>query len=247
MPSVSIPAALAAVGSAVASAGAAVGIGGAAAGIGTAAAAGVGAAGLGSAGLAAGTIAGIGSLGAGTAAAGLGTLGYASLGATALSGLTGAYGAYQSGQAQKGAADYNASVQNQNAAISKTNAEIAEQSGEAQAGMAGQKTKSAMAATLASEGASGVGVEGGSFTNVRSSQQALGEIDAMTLRSNAAREAYGYRNKASSESAQATLSTAEGRNAKNAGIMNAASTFLGSAGSASSSYAKFKLAGGFSG
>ena len=159
----------------------------------------------------------------------------------------GAYGAYEQGQAQAGAAHYNAAIASQNAALQRKNAEIAEQSGEAQAGIQGQKTKATIASTTAHQAASGVDTAGGSFTDVRSSERELGELDAATIRSNAAREAYGYHNKAVSDEAQATLSETEAKNDVTAGTLNAASTFLGGASSASQSYQKFKLQGGFSG
>lgn len=165
---------------------------------------------------------------------------YASLAATAV----GAYGAYSSGQANAAAAHYQAGVQRQNAAIARENALVAEQAGEAQAGMQALKTKAVIGATLAEEGASGVDVSSESFKNVRTSERVLGEQDAKTVRQNAAREAYGYRARSASEEAQGSLSDFESANAKKAAGINAASTLLGGASSAAGKWQDYKLQGG---
>lgn len=156
----------------------------------------------------------------------------------------GAYGEYEQGQAEAGAAHYNAAISRQNAAISRKNAEIAEQSGEAQIGIQGQRTKAAIASTTANQAASGVDVSSGSFTDVRSSERELGEMDALAIRTNAAREAYGYRNKATSEEAQSTLGEFEAKNAATMGVIKAGSTLLSGGGSAVSQYQKYQLAAG---
>lgn len=199
-----------------------------------------------SAGTATAAVAGTAAVGT-AATAGLGTMGWAAIGAGVLSAAAGAYGAISSSQAQANAAKYNATVSEQNAAISAENAKIAEQSGQAQAGIQEQKTKNAIGAAIAGESASGVDINSGSFSDVRSSQRELGELDAATIRSSAAREAYGYKVQSTSEKASATLSDFEAKNAKEAGKIGAASTFLGGMSSAGNNYASFKLAGGFSG
>lgn len=169
---------------------------------------------------------------------------YASLAATIASAGVAAYGAIQQGQAAAAAGEYNAQVATQNAAIARENALIAEQSGEAQASMALQKTRATIASTTAQQAASGVDVRSGSYTDVRSSEREIGEIDAMNLRSNAAREAFGYRVKATSEENEAILSKFEGDNAKTAGYISAGATLLGGAGSAAGKWADWKIAGG---
>lgn len=159
----------------------------------------------------------------------------------------GAYGAYQQGQAQKDAADFNATVEKQNAAVSGQNAAITGQAGSEQAFMTGLHTRALTGGIKANQGAAGVDVNSGSAVDTRASATELGELDALTVRSNAAREAYGYTQQARSHEEQATLDTYEGKNDIEAGQLNAANTFLGSAGSAASNFAKYQLAGGFSG
>lgn len=151
------------------------------------------------------------------------------------------YGAYAQGDAASKAASYNASIENMNAALSSQNTVIAEQAGQAQTGMQGQKTRATVGSIAASQAASGIEVGSGSALDVRFSARELGELDALTIRSNAAREAYGYRNQAVSHESQGTLSGFEAKNARIAGEVNAAATLLGGASSAGSNYADYQL------
>lgn len=171
-------------------------------------------------------------------------MGVGIMGLTLLGAGLGAYGQYEQGQAQGAAAHYQAGVQRINAAIARQNAAIAMESGNAQVGIQQQKTRATIAATKASEGASGVDVNSGSFRDVISSERALGELDAMNVRTNAVREAYGLNVRAKSEEAQATLSEFESKNAKAAGTINAATTLIGGIADSESQWAKFKMAGG---
>lgn len=168
---------------------------------------------------------------------------YSALGLMAVGGAVGTYGAIQAGDAAKGSANYNAKVAQRNSAVSQENATIASQSGEAQAGIQGQKTKATVGAITANQGASGVDIGSGSATDVRSSARELGELDALTIRSNAAREAYGYQVQGKNQEAQGTLDIFEGKAAKAASYVNAGSTFLGAAGQATSEYGKYLQAG----
>lgn len=171
----------------------------------------------------------------------------AGIGAGLIGGGVSAYGAYQQGQAQAGAARYNADLEKQNATVSRENAAIAGQAGSEQGYQVGAKTRATVGNIKANQAASGVDVNSGSALDVRSSAAELGELDALTVRSNATREAYGYAQQARSHDAQSNLDLFEADNAETAGAIGAASTFLGSAGSAATNFAKYQLAGGFSG
>lgn len=173
-------------------------------------------------------------------------VGMASLGATALGGVSGAYGAISSANAQAGAANYNASIAAQNAELAKKNEEIASQSGMAQEAIQQQKTRAYVGELKTQQAASGVDVNSGSAVDVRSSAAELGELDALTVRSNATREAFSYGQQAESLKAESALDKFEASNASTAGGINAASTILGSAGNAVDNYYKYKLQGGFS-
>lgn len=260
-----IPPAIAAISSATASAGSALGIG-------SAAAAGTAATTAASTGLATG-IAGVGGatasalpVGGDLAGASLGaiqgistasvplavpswlsTVGTIGTGLNALGGVIGAAGAIKTSQAQASASKYNASIAAENSAQALSNANIASASGSEQAGISSEKTRQTVGALTANEGASGIDVNSGSNLDVRSSQADVGRLDALTLRSNAAREAYGYQTQANNFSAESQLERTEASGDLTAGAINAGSTLLGSAGTAATNFARFQLAGGFSG
>lgn len=182
-----------------------------------------------------------------TAAAGSSILPYLAYGGTALSavgGVTGAIGAKQTADAQAEAAKYNAAVQAQNATQANANANIAAQSGEAQFGIQSQRGRANVGAILAEQGASGIDPYTGSARSVRQSASDLSQLNALTVRSNAIRTAYGYQTEGASEKGQSQVSSAEASNEKKAGDINAASTFLGGVGSATDKYSNWQLTSG---
>ena len=190
--------------------------------------------------------AGIASAAAGMAAA-TPWLGYASLASTAIGGVTSAVGAVKAGSAEASAAKYNSEVAAQNAAQQKTNTEIAGQAGAQQAGMSSMKTRNELGAILTNQAASGLDVNSGSPLDVRSSARELGQLDALTVRSNATRSAYGYQVQSASDTGESQLGKAEASNDLAGGYVNAGGTLLSSAGTAGMNFAKYQLAGGFSG
>jgi hypothetical protein len=219
MPSVSIPAAIASIGTTLTSA--IGGIGGASA---------------------------IASGGLTAAASASPWLAYAGIGSSLAGGALGAYGSYMQGQSAAAAARYNATIEKNNATIAKQNAAIAGEAGSFQAYQVGQKTRSEVGTIAANQAAGGIDVNKGSAVDVRSSAAELGELDALTVRSNAAREAYGYQTQADTHTAQSNLDLFEAANDQTAGTIGAASTFLGSAGSAALNFRKYQLeAGGLGG
>lgn len=151
----------------------------------------------------------------------------------------GALGAIQSSRAQAASAKYNAAVAANNAVIAKQNATWAAQAGEAQAGMSQMKTRAAVGSITANQAASGVDLTTGSSLDVRSSARELGELDAISIRSNAAREAYGFETNASSFTAQSQLDRFEARSASTSGYINAGSTILGGVGTGALGYSRY--------
>lgn len=192
---------------------------------------------------AAGSVAatGVGAAGVGAATA----TPYVLSAATLVGSLGQAYGAYEQGQAGKVSEKYNAAVSQQNANVAKQNEAIAGQAGEEQAAMVQQRTRATVGAIRANQAASGIDVNSGSDVDVRSSASELGELDALTVRSNATREAYGYGVQAENFEAQGTLDQFEGENDLKAGEIGAGSTFLSGLGSAANNYARYQMSGGF--
>lgn len=162
------------------------------------------------------------------------------LGAGLVGGALNAVGSYNQNIAQANNAAYQAQVAANNAKIAEGNAELETQTGEIQAANYGLKTRAAVGKTMAEQGASGVDVNTGSSVNVRSAESSLGMLDALTIRANAARKAYGYQVGATSDTAESGLLTSESEQAAAAAPVGALGSFLGSVSSAAKNYATMK-------
>jgi hypothetical protein len=137
-------------------------------------------------------------------------------------------GSVMEGYAANNAAKFNAGMSMNNAKIAKQNADLAGEIGTAKSEASQMKTAAQVGATTASQGASGVQIGGKSFQDVRESEQKIGALEAMNIRSNAAREAYGFKVQEASDIAQAKQLKAEGKNALIGGFVKGASV-LGTA------------------
>lgn len=167
--------------------------------------------------------------------------------ATLGSAAIGAVGAIQQGRAASQAAGYNAEVAANNAKIATQNAGFAAAEGEANAAASAAKTRAKIGATLAGQGASGIDVNSGSSVDVRESESKLGMLDAMTIRSNAARQAYGFQTQAVGDQAQSQLYKSQQKSDQLGGYLNAGATVLGGVGSGLSNYNKFLSNGSVTG
>lgn len=158
-----------------------------------------------------------------------------------------ALGAIQQGKASAASANYNAEVQANNAALAKQNSSFASQEGTANAETQQLKTRAELGSIQANQGASGVNVGSGSSLDVRSSAAETGELNALSIRSNAARQAYGYQTEAVGATAQSQLDKAQAGFDTTAGEINAGSTLLGGLGNASTNYTNFLNKSGLGG
>lgn len=154
---------------------------------------------------------------------------------------TAAYGAYSSGQASSAAAKYNSQTAANNAAIATQNARFAAEEGEVNVANEQQKTRAELGGILANQGASGVDVNSGSAVDVRSSAAETGELNAINIRANAARQAYGYETQAASDMGQSALDKSQAGNDTTAGYIGAGSTLLTGAGQAGSTYQNYQM------
>lgn len=152
----------------------------------------------------------------------------ASLGGTAISAL----GTLGQSRANAAAAGYNAKIAAQNAQIQTQNANFTAAQGEQNVGAAGAKTRADVAAITANEGASGIDVNTGSPVSVRESEAKLGMLNALNIRSQAARQAYGYETGAIQQTAQSTLDRKQQTYDTEGGYLNAGATVLGGVGTA---------------
>ena len=150
-----------------------------------------------------------------------------------------AAGQYSSMEAQSANAAYQAQVAANNSKQAMINAGMETQSGEIEASNQGLKTRGSVGMVKAKQAASGVDVNTGSAPKVRAAVSELGMLDAMTIRSNAAKKAYGYEVAATSDTAECGLLSEESKQASDAAPVAALGTFLSGASSAGGSYAKY--------
>lgn len=149
----------------------------------------------------------------------------------------GVMGQLQQASAAKASANYQSEVAAGNQQIATQNAAYTAAEGEAQAGQQQQKVRAQEGAILAGQASSGVDVNSPTDTGVRASKAELGMQDTQTIRSNAARQAYGYQVEATGYGNQASAETATGQNAQTGGEIGAGASLLSGAGSESTNYA----------
>ena len=150
-----------------------------------------------------------------------------------------AYSAFKQSQFQ-------AQVAKNNAIIAKNNADSALESGQAAESASRERTSLRVGAALAAQGANGVDVGFGSPALVRGSLINEGELDALTVRHNAAVNALGYIQQSQGYSAEASADQMAGTNALIGGALNVGSSFIGGASSLYSKIAGFQQSGAIS-
>jgi hypothetical protein len=159
-------------------------------------------------------------------------------------GIVSAAGQLSAGQAAADRAAYQAQVYRNNAIIDQQNQNWAIAGGAAKEAGQGMRARAGFGNLIARQAASGVEVGTGSNKAVTDAASALDALDAMTTRSNTAREAYGYDVTKSNDLASAELKTREGEDAKNASYFSAASSLISGASSAFGKYAGWQAAAG---
>jgi hypothetical protein len=162
---------------------------------------------------------------------------------SALGGIFGAMGAKESAQATSNMYQYKAGVAQANAQIAAQNALQATQVGGIQAQLSGLKTKQQIGAITAAQAASGIDINSGSAPGVRTSQLAAGQFEQGTIRSDAARKAYGFQVEGMNKVAEAQLDVMGGQQAIVAGGYQEATSLLGGATGVADKWSKFAQAG----
>lgn len=127
-----------------------------------------------------------------------------------------AYNQYQTGKAQNNMAKVQARMSEDQARDAIDRGAVAEAEHRRKVSQFKGQQRSVLAA-------SGVELDSGSASDLQADTAMLGELDALTIRNNAEREAYGYRSNAAS-------SRFEGAQAQRAGTMSAGGTLLGGLG-----------------
>ena len=151
------------------------------------------------------------------------------IGSTIAGSLMGAQGAAAQGSANSQMYAYQAGIANLNQQIAAQNQTFAIQAGDQQAFREGLKQSQRMGAIKVGQAASGFDIRSGSNAQVQASQANLDSIDIATIRSNAAKVAYGYQESGAVAGMQADLYGKASQDAAKAGGINAAASILGGA------------------
>ena len=151
------------------------------------------------------------------------------------------------GHAQQRAAEKQAQLADYNAAVADLQAVDAYQRGEIEAHRFRARTRGVVGEQRTQFAAGNIDVGYGSTVDVQADAAFLGELDALTISNNAAREAWGYRVEKKDLEMQADILRTEGANALTAGIqrrnaqrLGAVSNVIGGAGSMLSTYYGFR-------
>ena len=150
-----------------------------------------------------------------------------------------AYAANQEVKAANKAAEYNAQIQERNAQIADIQAKDAEARGAVEEKQYRLKLQQLQGSQRAAAAGSGVLVDVGSPFDVLNDTVSYGELDALTIRRNAAVEAWGYRNQGVDYRQQANLS----RSQKGSAALATTSTLLTGTSRLASQFTNFNLSG----
>lgn len=141
-------------------------------------------------------------------------------------------GGMKQGQAQEQQADAAAFQQRTNASYANIAANDAVARGTYDADLQRIKTGQNVGTQRTAQASNGGEVNDGSNANLQADTAALGELDALTIQNNAAREAYGYKVQALTGQQNANQLVANGQSAAQSsllgGIINGAGSFFGS-------------------
>lgn len=130
----------------------------------------------------------------------------ASLALTALSTGAAMYGQYQQSKAQNAAAEYNARLAERNAKQAELEAQYALDVGKVEENKQRLQTKQLLGAQRAASASGGLLADSGSNLDLNLDTAGFGELDALTIRNNAAKDAWGIRQNAQNYIGQANLS-----------------------------------------
>jgi len=131
-------------------------------------------------------------------------LGWASLGLSAVGAVSSAMGQYQQGKAQAASAQYQAAVARNNQILAQRKADDARKRGELESHQQDIRTRLLQDKITAAGAGHGVLYTGALLKEVESAG-ALGKLDALTIQSNAEREALGFESQGMNFEAEARL------------------------------------------
>lgn len=154
-----------------------------------------------------------------------------------------AVGAYQQGMAKSQADQYTAAVARNNQIIADWNARYATQRGQQMEAAKREQTAQMIGTERAMEGSRGLNANTGSAARMQVDTAKVGELDALTIRNNAARAAWGYRTQGIGYENQANQEMLASSEAVTAGKLNALSSIIGGASKFSQQWTQLAAAG----
>lgn len=143
------------------------------------------------------------------------------IGMALVGGMMGAQSANQQGDFQSGLLTQNAAFKNQAA----TETEMA---GDTAADWQRVRTGQAVGTQRTAQAANGIDVNSGSAAQLQDDTSMLGELDALTIQNNAAREAYGYRVQAGQDMKNARQALTNAKSAATGSILGGFGNAFGS-------------------
>lgn len=125
--------------------------------------------------------------------------------ASIMQGLSGAYGSYEQAKAGR-------RISKTNERIAAMQAQSALARGHEAEGISRQRGKKMLGSQRAALAAQGIRLDAGSAQDIQQETLDIGELDALTIKNNALREAFGYKMQGISESMQGRLTYQAGMN-----------------------------------
>lgn len=159
------------------------------------------------------------------------------IGSTVMGGI----GAIQQGQSQAASVRYNAQVSEMNAKLADRAAKDALDRGALEEQKQRQKTAALIGNQKAAMAANGVDLTFGSPLDTIVDTAVLGELDALTIRSNAYREERDIRQQGANYRGQAAMQRASADSASTGGFLSAMGTFLGGGAKSYQTYQQSKI------
>ncbi len=149
-----------------------------------------------------------------------------------------AYGTYQQGQAAKAEGEFQEDVARNNQLISERMAQDALSRGKTAEDLQRRKISRIKGAQRTALAKSGVVIDQDSALDVLGDTAEIGELEALTIRSNAEKEAYGYRTQGMNFATSGRLSRLRGDNMRRASNIRATGSLLTSGGQFASEWSR---------
>lgn len=160
--------------------------------------------------------------------------------ATAASTLLDFVGSVQENKARESQARFNAQVARNNSIIAERRAADARERGKIEEARQKERTRQLIGRQRAAAAAQGVVVDEGSALDITSDTAGLGELDALTIRNNAEREALGFSAQASNFRTQSQVFNSSADQIRSSTFLSTAGTLLDGASLVADKWKVFK-------